>query len=49
MDLNYVEEHRVSGPPPHNRQATILVMEPLSHFRTDFSIDNFAMDHFVRN
>jgi hypothetical protein len=47
MELNYVEEHRVSGPPPHNPQATILTMEPLAHFRTDFSVDDFPMERFA--
>jgi hypothetical protein len=47
MELNYVEEHRVSGPPPHNPQATILTMEPLAHFRTDFSVDDFEIERFT--
>jgi hypothetical protein len=47
MELNYVEEHRVSGPPQHNPQATILTMEPLAHFRTDFSVDDFQIERFV--
>src|SRR5262249_30503130 len=47
MELNYVEEHRVGGPPPRNPQATILTMEPLAHFRTDFSVDDFQMERFA--
>jgi hypothetical protein len=47
LELNYIEDHRVSGPPPHNPQATILVMEPLAHFRTDFSADDFRMERFA--
>jgi hypothetical protein len=47
VELNYIEDHRVSGPPPHNPQATILVTEPLAHFRTDFSVDDFYMERFA--
>jgi hypothetical protein len=47
MELNYVEEHRVSGPPRHNPQATILTMEPLAHFRIDFSVADFQLKRFA--
>jgi hypothetical protein len=47
MELNYVEEHRVSGPPSHNPQATISTLEPLAHFRTDFSVDDFQIERFA--
>jgi hypothetical protein len=47
VELNYIEDHRVSGPPPHDPQATILVMKPLAHFRTDFSVDDFHMERFA--
>jgi hypothetical protein len=47
MELNYLEGHLASGPPPHDPQATILVMEPLAHFRTEFSADNFQLEQFA--
>jgi hypothetical protein len=48
MDLRYVEGHEIAGPPPHSPQATIVLMQPLSHFRTDFSVENFKLEDFVR-
>jgi hypothetical protein len=48
IELNYAEEHQAGGPPPHAPQATIIVMEPLSHFRTDFVIGKFNMLDFAR-
>jgi hypothetical protein len=39
MELDYVEEHRAGGPPPHNPIATIVMRDPIAHFRTDFVID----------
>lgn len=47
MELNYLEGHLASGPPPHDPQATILVMEPLAHFRADFSVDDFHLELFA--
>lgn len=42
MELDYVEEHRAGGPPPHNPVASIVVREPIAHFRTDFVIDHLG-------
>ena len=47
MELNYLEGHLASGPPPHDPQATILVLEPLAHFRADFSVDDFNLEQFA--
>ncbi len=46
MALNYIEEHWASGPPPHKPEVTFTFAEPLSHFRTDFTVEHFNLDDY---
>ncbi len=38
LDLNYIEQHRTSGPPPSNPEATIVLKKRMSHFRRDVTL-----------
>src|SRR6185295_13219219 len=46
VELNYVEAHWSSGPPPHAPLATIIMKEPLSHFRKDFVVENVLLENY---
>src|SRR5262249_5335185 len=48
MELNYIEDHGSSGPPPHAPQVTFSFKEPLSHVRIDFDVEEFNMKDFAQ-